>query len=32
MNDLLFWACAIAMVAVFAYIIVSYDDDPYNPL
>lgn len=32
MNDLLFWACAIALVAVLTYLIISYDDDPYNPL
>lgn len=32
MNDLLFWICAIALVAVFSYLIVSYDDDPYDSL
>ena len=32
MNDLLFWTCAISLVAVFAYLILSYHNDDYPNL
>ena len=29
-EDIRFWICAIALIAVFTYIILSYNDDPYD--